>query len=282
MHRPTRRGSPRAWLIAGTGDGLRLALALHQRGWRLLVSVVSQEAARRYPEDPDLQLAVGAIENTAGVLAQLERARLDDDPFLAVVDGSHPFASRITARLAQAWQEIQKPTPSGLQPTSCPPLFRLRRSELEEPPLARLQKLPDLKTLASIPLHGRRLLLAVGSRHLGQAVTLSPGALHHARLPPTPMALQQGGAAGLRAERLACLRPGDPAELGVLRALLLRWQIDTVLCRQSGGVTEALWRGLAAELELTLLLLVRPTEPAGLLLLELEPLLEALQGLRHA
>ncbi|MEB3297774.1 MAG: precorrin-6A/cobalt-precorrin-6A reductase [Cyanobacteriota bacterium] len=274
MHRQTRRGSPRAWLIAGTGDGLRLACALHQCGWRLLVSVVSQEAARRYPEDPGLELAVGAIENTAGVLAQLERARLDGDPFLAVVDASHPFASRITARLVQAWQE--------LQPALCPPLFRLRRGELDDPPLARLRRLPDLEALASIPLHGRRLLLAVGSRHLSQAVSLSPGAVHHARLPPTPMALQQGGAAGLMADRLACLRPGDPAELGVLRALLLRWQIDTVLCRQSGGVTEALWRGLAGELELTLLLLVRPTEPAGLLLLEWEPLLEALQRLRDA
>jgi precorrin-6A/cobalt-precorrin-6A reductase len=271
MHRPTRQGRPRVWVIAGTGDGLRLALALHQRGWRLLVSVVSQEAARRYPRHSDLELAVGAIEDSSGLRERLDQARLEGDPFLAVVDATHPFASRITARLAQAWQAI-----------GWPPLFRLRRDELRDPPVARLQLLPELEALASRPLDGCRLLLAVGSRHLGQAVGLSPGALHHARLPPTPMALQLGRAAGLSAARLACLKPGDPGELRVLRALLLRWQIDTVLCRQSGGVTELLWRRLAAELNLSLLLLARPAEPEGMLQLEWQPLLEALQRLCHA
>ena len=92
----------------------------------------------------------------------------------------------------------------------------------------------------------------------------------------------QRRAAGLAADHLACLRPGDPMEEAVLRALLRRWRIDTILCRQSGGVTETLWRRLAAESDLELLLLARPVEPQALRALELAPLLQELEALQIA
>ncbi|MEB3308150.1 MAG: precorrin-6A/cobalt-precorrin-6A reductase [Cyanobacteriota bacterium] len=282
MHRPTQPCSPRVWLIAGTGDGLQLALVLQQLGWRLQVSVVTQEAARRYPRHPDLRVVVGAIEDPLELREPLERAWRDGDPFLAVVDASHPFASQITARLAQLWERMRSSASAELSPRHLPPLFRLRRRAMPTPALSQLRLLPDLEALASVPLQGRRLLLAVGSRQLGRAVSCSSGALHHARLPSTPMALQQGLSAGLQADRIACLRPGDPEQSGVLRALVIRWQIDTILCRQSGGITEALWRSLAAEQDLALLLLARPAEPESLIQLEWEPLLEALRQLRDA
>jgi precorrin-6A/cobalt-precorrin-6A reductase len=68
-------------------------------------------------------------------------------------------------------------------------------------------------------------------------------------------------AAGLRPDRVACLRPGTDA--AVERALCRRWGIETVLCRRSGGHTETLWREVAAAERLQLLLLDRPPEPAG-------------------
>ena len=40
------------WLLAGTGEGPKLAQALLEQGWRLLVSVVSPEAARAYSPHP--------------------------------------------------------------------------------------------------------------------------------------------------------------------------------------------------------------------------------------
>ena len=274
MHEPANHQNPRLWLIGGTGDGLRLALALEARGWRVLVSVVSAEAAEAYPERPGLVLQVGPIGGSAGIRAVLEQAVNTGNSFAAVVDASHPFARQITAALANVW------ACSGAQ--SLPPLLRLHRQELSEPAVPRLRPLAGLEELAHSELQGRHLLLAIGARQLRQAVGLSPGATHHARLLTSAAALQQGRAAGIAAERLACLRPGDPLEQPVLRALLRRWQIDAILCRQSGGITERLWRSLAAELDLELLLLRRPPEPEALRQLELEPLLRELEVLGRA
>ena len=269
MHERANHQSPRLWLIAGTGDGLELAQALRRRGWRLVVSVVSQEAALAYPSHPQLTLRVGPVGGTAGIRSVLDQANREGDPFAAVVDASHPFARQITAALAEVWQ-----TP-GL-----PQLLRLRRPDPSDVAVGRLRVLPDLEALASLPLKGCRLLLAIGARQLGRAVALTPGAEHHARVLPSAAALQQGQAGGLAPERLACLRPGDPQELAVLRALLRRWRIQTILCRQSGGITERLWRQLAAELNLELLLLGRPPEPRELQQLEQAPLIQALEALQ--
>ena len=63
---------------------------------------------------------------------------------------------------------------------------------------------------------------------------------------------------------------------GIERALCRRWRIDTVVCRQSGGVTEALWQELCRDLGLRLLLLRRPDEPIGFPALTVEALLERL------
>ena len=271
MHGPAIHQQPRLWLIAGTGDGLRLALALLRGGWRLLVSVVSAEAALAYPASADLELRVGAIGGVAGIRSLIDQAQREGDPFTAVVDASHPFARQITATLAEAWE-----TPGH------PPLLRLRRPAPVPGAGDRLRLLPDLEALAELTLHGCHLLLAIGVRQLGRAVALSPGAVHHARLLPNAAALQGGQAAGLAPERLACLRPGDPREHAVLGALLRRWRIEAILCRQSGGPTEQLWHQLANELDLELLLLARPPEPAALRQLELQPLLEALEALHPA
>jgi precorrin-6A/cobalt-precorrin-6A reductase len=68
-------------------------------------------------------------------------------------------------------------------------------------------------------------------------------------------------AAGLKPGRVACLRPGTGADIE--RALCRRWGIEAVLCRRSGGPTEAHWQRLASEAQLHLLLLDRPAEPPG-------------------
>ena len=278
MHERANHQSRRLWLIAGTGDGLKLALTLQHRGWRLLVSVVSTEAALAYPSLPNLSVRVGPIGGTNGIRSLLDQASGEGDPFTAVVDASHPFARQITAALAEVWEE----TESSVQSGRLPRLLRLRRPDPGDLPVRRLQLLSDLDALEALPLKGRRLLLAIGARELRRSVQLSRGAEHFARLLPSAAALQQGRAAGLAAERLACLRPGDAQEYPVLRALLRRWRIDTILCRQSGGVTEALWRRLAAELDLELLLLARPPEPEALRALELAPLLQELEALQMA
>ena len=254
----------RLWLIAGTGEGPALAQILLARGWRLRVSVVTAAACRAYRPHPHLELQVGALGETSGesaaaaVLRALRRAEAEADPFRWLLDASHPFATRISAALAAACAERGQP------------LLRLQRRPLA---VGKGHLLGDLTELGNGCRPGERLLLAIGARRLGEAIAASPRALHHVRVLPSPLALRQALACGLPADRIACLRPAG-ASLAIETALCRRWRIDSVLCRQSGGESEARWHRISAALGLGLLLLPRPPEPPGVTAVELEELLD--------
>jgi precorrin-6A/cobalt-precorrin-6A reductase len=243
----------------------------------LEVSVVSEAASLAYPAHRRQRLLVGALAGGEAIRQQLAAAALEGQPYAAVVDASHPFASQISHQLAAALQQQIADRPSGPQPAQ-PLLLRLVRPLLSSP-ADRL--LVNLKALAHHRLAGTRLLLAIGARQLAEAVALSPGALHHARLLPNPEALQRAMAAGIAPQRLAPLRPGGNGEAALLAALLRRWRINAILCRQSGGITETLWRQLAASQGCELLLLQRPTDPAGMTGLAEAELLAKLEQLRQ-
>jgi precorrin-6A/cobalt-precorrin-6A reductase len=262
---PPPGGAAWIWLIAGTGEGPALTSRLLERGWSVRVSVVSAAAARAYDCHPQLELWVGALDGPTGpegvVLAELQGASQRGTPFRWLIDASHPFAQRISAALALACARAGQP------------LLRLERPRPAGPGAT---VLADLESLAGIDLRGRRLLLAIGARRLAEAVAHSPGAVHHARLLPSPGALRLAMAAGLGAAQVACLRP--PAEAGaaaaIEAALCRRWRIEVVLCRRSGGPSESHWRRICAAMGLRLLLLERPPEPRGATLLPLVDLLE--------
>ena len=237
----------RLWMLAGTGEGPVLAAELLQRGWRLRVSLVTAAAAhtyRRLLEDwgtNRLELAVGALDGDAAIALALQQARSQHEPFSAVVDATHPFAQQISPALARACVAEQVP------------LLRLQRELLSA---AGAVLLPRLGDLAGVNLQGVPLLLALGGRQLAAAVAFSAGALHHARVLPAPGALQLALAAGLLPERIACLRP--KSDFAVEAALVRHWGIGAIVCRQSGGLTEAGWYQVSQLSGARLLLLKRP------------------------
>lgn len=250
MHAPPPDGpaptTGRIWLIAGTGEGPPLARRLLERGWRLRVSVVTPTARPRYPEDPRLEVVVGALAGAAAWRGALEQAQRLGDPFQWILDASHPFATRVSAAVAAACEGRSER------------LLRLHRPLLPAPEATPLDHLDALGHHLG---GGERLLLAIGARHLGAAIAHSPRACHHSRVLPHPEAIRQALRAGLPDHRLACCHPSQ--EGAVERALCLRWGIDTVLCRQSGSRAEAHWLRISQELGLRLLLLRRPPEPVG-------------------
>jgi precorrin-6A/cobalt-precorrin-6A reductase len=247
------------WLISGTGEGPLLARELLARGWRLQVQVVSAAATRAYPPSERLTFSVGALGDAEAIAATMVQAALAGQGPRWVVDATHPFAVRISAALAAACRRRGQP------------LLRLLRPTL---PAAGAVLLPALEALAQQPLQGQGLLLAIGARQLGAAVRCSPGAIHHARILPSPAALAAAMAAGLAPGRVGVLRPGGGA--AIERALCRRWRIAAVLCRRSGSPSEAHWHRLAAADGLRLLLLERPPEPEGVEGLGLAALLERL------
>ena len=255
-------------MLAGTGEGPLLAARLLAKGWRLRVSVVSASATAAYRQLLDaaapgqLELWAAALDGPVELAAGLAKARCDADPFALVIDATHPFAVRITANARCACQQQQVP------------LWRLLRPHLAggEPWIS---VLPSLTALASLDLAAARVLFALGSRHLAAAMQHSPGAFHHARVLPNPQALQLALAAGLDPQRLACLQPSR--DFAVEAALVRRWRITTIVCRQSGGLIEQGWRRLAQGAGCRLLLLARPDEPGDVTLLSLPELLAKLE-----
>jgi precorrin-6A/cobalt-precorrin-6A reductase len=247
MHQGAARIGPAAtiWLVAGTGDGPPLARALLQRGWRVVVSVVTPEAARAYPPDPLLTLLVGALGDASGVAE-----RLDQLQPRWVVDATHPFAVQVSALLQAVCAARHQALLSLARPRAA--------ATLPADEAFRMQVLPSLASLGDLDLRGERLLLAIGSRQLSLALALSGAAAHFARILDRPSSLQLALAAGIADGQLACLRP-DPAGNGAVeQALCRRWRISAVLCRQSGGKAEGLWHALCADLGLRLLLIQQP------------------------
>jgi precorrin-6A/cobalt-precorrin-6A reductase len=168
------------------------------------------------------------------------------------VDATHPFATKISQDLVEACLAAQQP------------LLRFERPWEEGHAATHLlQTGADLSRMA---LSGQRLLLAVGGRHLAEiaaSARLAGGDLF-ARAMPTRLGLRSALAAGLPPDHLAVVRPSQGEPPGqVERALCRRWGITAVVCRQSGGMTERLWRRIAEEQRLTLLLLRRPPSPSG-------------------
>ena len=252
---------PRLWMVAGTGEGPRLAAALLGRGWRLRVSVVTEAATGAYAPHPHLELVAGAIAGDGGVAEILARAAAAAQPFRWLIDASHPFASEISASLARVCGAAAQP------------LLRLERPRLAGPGVHSIAGLTGLRGLCR---EGERVLLAIGGRHLATAVACLPGALLHCRILPGAPALRQAMAAGLAPARVACLRPGvdGAADPLIERALCQQWGIDTVICRSSGAAPEIHWHRIGAELGLRLLLLERPAVPDSVEGLSFEALLE--------
>lgn len=237
----------RIWLLAGTGEGPELARELLSRGWRVSVSVVTAPAALPYEGLGLDALHIGALAGPAAIAERLHLA----GGFDWVLDATHPFAITISAQLQQVCAEQRQS------------LLRLERPRESG---ADAVLLHDLETLKGCSLSGRRLLIALGGRCLGEAATAARSARAElfARVLPSVDGLRQALAVGLPEGRLAVLRPLHGVPPGAVeRALCRRWRIDDVVCRQSGGVTEHLWREIAREQGVRLWLLRRPDPPSG-------------------
>lgn len=226
----------RLWLVAGTGDGPPLAQELLARGWWLRVSVVGAAAAAAYPPHPRLELRVGPL-GEGDALA----ARLAAWPCRWLIDASHPFAVRISQALDLVCAGLGQP------------VLRLQRPVLPEGPALVIAQLQDLAPLLTVR---DDLLLAIGQRHLAEALSHSVAGRHATRLLPTPTSLATALALGFAADRIALLRPGGDGSLE--GALCRRWQTTTILCRQSGSPAEVTWHRVSRDLGLRLVLLARP------------------------
>ena len=243
MHRRTNR-QIHVLVFAGTGEGPALVAALAQAGRDVSVSVVTEAAARAYQSADLNTLHIGSFRAVEDLSAHCLAHAVD-----AVVDATHPFALLISAQLHQVCRHLSLP------------LVRFERPGWTGPQTSLLS---GVDAFAQQSLQGHRVLLALGARHLAAATQAgrAAGAVVKARVLPTPAAIRLAGAAGLSGDNLAVLRPLGGVRPGAVEAALCRrWAITDVLCRQSGGVADALWSTLSESLGFHLWKVKRPSPP---------------------
>jgi len=242
-----RRNDQRhVWLLTGTGEGPVLVAALVAQGWRASVSVVSTGAVAAYSDLPLENLWTGPLAGVQGIRWVIDQANLVNQGFDWVVDATHPFAVQISVDLRRACEQSVQP---------------LLRFERPMEPCAEASLIATSADLARQKLQGSRLLMALGARHLGQAVAAAreAGAQVFARVLPSPESLRYALASGLPEHHFAVVRPLQGQYHGELESALCRhWSITAVVCRQSGGVTEQLWQSICRQQGLGLWLIARP------------------------
>ena len=234
------------WLLSGTGEGLPIAKALIKYNWRVTVSVVSYQASLLYRDLSLEGLWVGSIDGVKGIMDVLRKSQFDHQGFEWVIDATHPFAEEISSNLIEACVAFEQP------------LLRFERT-IEESFYGTFLK--SSKELSSFQLKGQRILMAIGSRYLKDAVLAAKeaGAKVFARLLPTPKSLRNALDIPLPSNHLALLKPFSGGKLGSFElALCQQWDITGIVCRQSGGVTEKLWREISMKNKLNLWLISRP------------------------
>jgi precorrin-6A/cobalt-precorrin-6A reductase len=179
----------------------------------------------------------GGFGGPDGLAAFLREERYD-----ALIDATHPFASRIAAHAAEA-AEI-----AGV------PRAKLLRPAFERDPAGRFIPVPDMQAASAALPHGARVFLAAGRREI--AVFAGRPDLWCLVRMIEPPALGEPMPNG---EVIVGRPPADPeAEI----ALLEKHRIGWIVSKDSGGQAAA--KIVAARrLGLPVVLVERPPQPAG-------------------
>ncbi len=234
------------WLLAGTGEGPYIAMALIRQGWTVSVSVVTSKASTAYQNLPLENVWIGCLSGVEGIEEIIHHSRFLQKPFEWVVDATHPFAEVISQQLHIACQSLKQPLVRFDRPTS----------NFYDACLLR-----DISDLPSEKLNGKNVLIALGSRSLNKASFLlrEAGARVFARVLPSPESIRMALASSIPPNHLAILHPRQLFWNGELEeALCKRWSIDLVICRQSGGTIQNLWESVCFKNDLRLLMIMRP------------------------
>ncbi|MEB3160154.1 MAG: precorrin-6A reductase, partial [Synechocystis sp.] len=197
-------GTPRLWLIGGTGESRELTETLLAQGFFIIVTVTTAIARDAYPVHPRLTVRVGRLT------AQEISAFLQTDNIRAIVDASHPFAIQISHLAVTIAQQQTLP------------YLRFERPPL--PITDQTIEVPDLATLLTGHyLQQKRVLLTLGANWLSHFEPIQHQAILFARILPHPDSLQTAIAAGFTPDRLIALRP--PISEALERALWQQWRI---------------------------------------------------------
>lgn len=216
------------WLIGGTSDSAMLSQEMIMSGIPTLVTITTESAKHLYPDSSLLTIKIGKPEPSE---------------ITAIVDASHPYATKITKYAI------------ALSHQNNIPYLRYERPNLEAQTAIELDSFETL--LESDYLTGQRVLLTVGYKALPLFQPWQNRATLYTRILPVVNSLLVATAAGFSSDRIIALRP--PINFDLEKALWLQWKISLVITKASGTKGgEDIKRSVAQELNIPLLVIARP------------------------
>ncbi|RYH03455.1 cobalt-precorrin-6A reductase [Salipiger sp. IMCC34102] len=220
-------------LLAGTGEARRIAQALAERGTD---AVASLAGATRQAETLALPTRSGGFGGEAGF-----RAYLAANGITAVLDTTHPFAARITARTARVCAEL------GL-----PYLYHLRAPWVAGPG-DRWTHIDREEDAAALIPPGRTVFLGTGRQTLARFSGLEGRRVICRQIdPPTAPFPFEGG-------EFLIGRP--PFSVAQERDVFSQLGIDVLVVKNAGGAASRTKLTAAADLDLPVLMIRRPPPP---------------------
>ncbi len=236
---------PHLWLLTGTAEGHLFAKSLLKEGWKITVSVVSDRASIPYEKLNIEKILIGALLTEKEIRDVIIKARINQSEFNCVIDLTHPFATNITGAISKVCKEL------------CQPFIRYERAIDNISNAFLIGKFSELK---NYDLNNKSILLAVGVRHLQEALNSmeNSGSNVYARVLANPESIRKTLSSSIPKENFAVLNPSVSSNGKIEKALVRKWNIDGVVCRQSGGMNEILWHRICLTMGINLWLLERP------------------------
>ncbi|AZB71820.1 cobalt-precorrin-6A reductase [Synechococcus elongatus] len=225
----------RLLILGGTTEATRLAAALQD--WPQLEVQTSLAGRTQQPVLPAGSVRIGGFGGVAGLVDYLQAESID-----LLIDATHPFAAQISQNAAEAAQQVGIPSLILQRPAWVPQAGD------------RWISVPDLAMAAEqLANLGDRIFLTIGRQELAAFADLrdrwflmrmiDPPA-EAAPLPPGEILLERG-----------------PFSLEHERSLLMQYQINAIVSKNSGGSATTSKLQAARELSLPVVMVERPVLP---------------------
>jgi len=222
-------------VLGGTTDAATLAALLEARApGRVLSSLAGRTST---PRALPGRTRVGGFGGTAGLAEYLRT-----EAIVAVVDATHPFAARMSRNAAEACARANVPLLALVRPVWAP-----RAGD-------RWSRVPDMAIAAARAAElGTRIFVTVGSRELAAFAALGERCALVRAIEPPREPLPPG------ATLVLARGPFSEADE---RVLMLRYRIDVLITKDSGGDATVAKLAAARALGVPVVVVDRPARPA--------------------
>jgi precorrin-6A/cobalt-precorrin-6A reductase len=230
------------WILSGTSDGPVIANRLLELNYSVFASVLTYRAGQAYIDNPKLHIITGKLNNKDEIINFIKKNKIK-----CVVDATHPFALIISNNLNNACKEINTPL-----------LLFERKSPINK--TKNIFYINDLQGIDNIDLENKNILMAIGSRYLNDTAKyyIDCKANVFTRVLPTYESITKAFGSCIKNSNIAILEPSKNNESILEKKLCDYWEIDYVLCRDSGSYSQKNWESIVSGSKMKLFLVKRP------------------------